>query len=93
MSRCPGCRCERGLIIHLPAGKAHCTLHWVDIAAGWEAFERSMWARDWKARKDLHEPYTPRHPEAATTPPARRGRPGVGRRGRSDAQGLRPPVA
>ena len=65
---------QRGLIIHLPAGKAACTLHWVDLAAGWEAFERSMWAREWRARRDLHTLFAPRRP----TPTARHPLPDEG---------------
>ena len=47
-----------GLVIHLPAGEARCELHLIDIAAGWEAFERAMWVRSWRSRKDLTKPYT-----------------------------------
>lgn len=46
---------ERGLVIHLPAGKAECTLYWVDIAAGWEAAQYATWVREWRKRKDLSE--------------------------------------
>ena len=47
-----------GLVIHLPAGESRCELHLIDIAAGWEAFERAMWVRSWRTRKDLTKPYT-----------------------------------
>lgn len=41
---------DRALIIHLPAGKGECTLHWVDIAAGWEAVELAAQVRQWRSR-------------------------------------------
>lgn len=51
----------KALIIHLPAGKGVCSLHWVDIAAGWEAVQRAMWVRDWRTKqrsltKIIHNP-------------------------------------
>lgn len=48
---------ERAIIIHLPAGTGQCTLHWVDINAGWEAVQLAAKVRDWRARKGLTEPY------------------------------------
>jgi hypothetical protein len=44
---------ERALVVHLPAGEARCTLHLVDIAAGWEMAEVCSVVREWRARKDL----------------------------------------
>lgn len=44
---------ERALIIHAPVGEARCDLYIVDIAAGWEAFQLSMAARQWRTRKNL----------------------------------------
>lgn len=44
------------LVIHLPAGKATCTIYEVDIAAGWEAAKQAMWVRDWRKRKNLATP-------------------------------------
>jgi hypothetical protein len=63
---------ERALVIHLPAGKGEATAHWIDIAAGWEAFRLSMQARTWRSRRDLLQPYTTADPileaiERATT--------------------------
>lgn len=49
----PDVRKDMAVVIHLPAGEGRCTFHKVDIAAGWEAFETSIWARDWRKRKDL----------------------------------------
>lgn len=56
-----------GLVIHLPAGEARCDLYLVDLVAGWDAFERSMWTRQWRQRKTLARLYTPGPVEA---PPA-----------------------
>lgn len=41
---------ENGLVIWLPAGTGECELFLVDLTAGWEAFERSMWVREWRKR-------------------------------------------
>ena len=48
---------ERALVIHLPAGTATCTLHWVDISAGWEMVETIARVRSWRKRKDLATPF------------------------------------
>jgi hypothetical protein len=45
------------LIIHLPKGTATCTLHWVDIAAGWRAAELCYKVRDWRKAKGLGLPF------------------------------------
>jgi hypothetical protein len=47
---------DRAIICHLPATGGPCTLHWIDIAAGWEAFEKALWVREWRKRRDLLEP-------------------------------------
>lgn len=49
---------DEALIIHLPAGKATCELHLIDIAAGWEAVQQAMWVREWRKRKGLARPLT-----------------------------------
>ncbi|MFI5942218.1 hypothetical protein ACIBCB_18440 [Streptomyces uncialis] len=36
-SALPGVSQQWGVIIHLPAGSGDCTLHWVDLEAGWAA--------------------------------------------------------
>jgi len=38
------------LVIHLPSTQGEAYLHSVDIAAGWEAFHRSLWTREWRDR-------------------------------------------
>lgn len=50
---------ETALVVHLPAGRARCTLHFVDIKAGWDAAQRAAWVRLWRKRKDLSEPWSP----------------------------------
>lgn len=50
---------ERALVIHLPAGQARCELHWLDIAAGWEAAQLAATVRAWRGRRDLTAPYAP----------------------------------
>lgn len=48
--RLPDVDQHRGIVIHLPAGTGECTLHWVDIAAGWEAVQVATQVRDWRKR-------------------------------------------
>ena len=48
-----GIRHDRGLVIALDSETAECTLHWVDIAAGWEAVQVAALVRQWRSRKDL----------------------------------------
>ena len=55
---------ERAIVCHLPAGTGKCILHWVDIAAGWEAVQLASQVRSWRARKNLSEPF-----EAVTVQP------------------------
>lgn len=60
----PATDLERGLIIHLPAGGGSCTLHWIDLTAGWEAVQLAGQVRAWRSRsnskakdKRLLQPY------------------------------------
>lgn len=46
-----------GLVVHLPAGEARCVLYTVDLVAGWDAFERSMWTRGWRKNRKLSTVY------------------------------------
>ncbi len=46
------------IVVHLPAGEGRCSLFEVDIAAGWQAVEHSMWTRDWRKQRNLFTPYT-----------------------------------
>lgn len=44
---------DRAIIAHLPAGTGRLDLHWVDIAAGWEAVRLAGEVREWRRRKGL----------------------------------------
>ena len=46
---------EKGIIVHLPAGSGKCTLHFVDIAKGWEGLQLAMQVRSWQSVKGLTE--------------------------------------
>lgn len=48
---------ERGIVCHLQAGKGKATLHWVDLAAGWEAVQVARQVREWRARRNLSEAF------------------------------------
>jgi hypothetical protein len=48
------------LVIHLPVDQGSCSLHQVDLAAGWEAAQQAVWVREWRKRKNLTNPYTQR---------------------------------
>lgn len=60
-----GADIKRGLIIHLPAvddpADAVCTLHWIDIEAGWHAVNVAKQVRAERKHKfkDLTEPFDP----------------------------------
>jgi hypothetical protein len=47
---------NRGLIVHLPAGKAECHFYIVDTEAGWNAVTLAHAVWNWRARKDLMTP-------------------------------------
>lgn len=40
-----------GLVVHLPSGSAHASLHVVDLEAGWSAVPHALWARAWRNQK------------------------------------------
>jgi hypothetical protein len=44
---------DLALVMHLPVGRATCTIYEVDIAAGWEAVQLALDVRRWRQRKDL----------------------------------------
>lgn len=46
----------RGIIIHLPVGKARCELTYVDIEAGWQSCHLAEEVRAWRKRKGLLTP-------------------------------------
>jgi hypothetical protein len=44
-----GAELDKGLVIHLPAGSATCTLFWVDLLAGWEVVQLCKRVREKRA--------------------------------------------
>jgi hypothetical protein len=56
---------DRAIVIHLPAGQGQATLHWVDIAAGWEAVQTVLDVKRWRARKGLFEEWPHVEPDLA----------------------------
>jgi len=50
---------DTAVVMHLPVGKATCTLYQVDIAAGWQAVQLAIDVRNWRKRKDLAEQMIP----------------------------------
>lgn len=48
-----GIRHDKALVIALDSETAQCDLHWIDIAAGWEAVQIAAQVRKWRSRKDL----------------------------------------
>ena len=48
---------NNAIVIHLPAGEGRCELHWVNIAAGWEAVQLATKVRTWRARSGLSIPF------------------------------------
>lgn len=51
---------RRALVIHIPAGRGECTLHSVDIEAGWRAVHLALEVRAWRRRHDLAAELVPR---------------------------------
>jgi hypothetical protein len=54
----PNIRQDKGIIIHLDVKTAKCSLHWINIAAGWEAVQLAIQVREWRTCKDLLSPLT-----------------------------------
>src|SRR5690606_25497180 len=65
---------DRAIVIHLPAGQGRCELHWVDIAAGWEAVQVATQVRQWRKRRGLLTPLTGGSAGLAAAPTLRCGR-------------------
>lgn len=57
---------ENGLIIWLPAGTATCSMFLVDLTAGWDAVQHSLWVREWRKRT-VNMPLTSDRFRAPTT--------------------------
>lgn len=56
----PAVNSEKALVFHLPVDQGQCSIHEVDLNAGWEAAQQAMWVREWRKRKNLTEPFKPR---------------------------------
>ena len=69
---CPPLDKKSALIIHLPAGKATCEVHELDIEAGYEAAMLAVEVKEWRGRRGLSRPFVPE--DAAPTRAARKGK-------------------
>lgn len=56
----------KAILIHLPQGEGRCELHWVDIAAGWDAVQIAKAVRAWRNRRHLLTPFTDAAPPSGT---------------------------
>jgi hypothetical protein len=65
---------EYGLLVHVPAGRAECALHYVNLTAGLEAAHLAATVREWQKRRDIVTTTPPGAPEPATKPKATRTR-------------------
>ncbi|MGZ0147171.1 hypothetical protein ACXJJ3_08875 [Kribbella sp. WER1] len=63
-----GAELDRGVIVHLPAGSATCTLYWIDLLVGWDVVTLSRRVREKRAlpQRALLSPIG--GPNANTTP-------------------------
>ncbi|GIF02242.1 hypothetical protein [Paractinoplanes rishiriensis] len=50
-----------GLIVHLPAGTAQCTVYWIDLTAGWDAVQVAKRVRELRRTRKLLRPFTASH--------------------------------
>lgn len=48
-----GLRTDKGVVVALDSDTAECSLHIVDLTAGWEAVQVATQVRAWRTRKDL----------------------------------------
>ena len=53
-----------GMIFHLPAGAGRLDIYLVDLHAGWEAVQHSLWARQWCQHSTPQVPFTGARPVA-----------------------------
>ncbi|PHQ49741.1 hypothetical protein BLA24_25975 [Streptomyces cinnamoneus] len=58
-SRIPNVNQDWGVIIHLPAGEARCTLYWADLRVGWDAARLALDVRRARAIKNALVPFSP----------------------------------
>lgn len=55
----PECDTEHALVAHVPTGQGTCTLYWVDLAVGREAFELADKVRQIRKRRDVFDEWRP----------------------------------
>lgn len=55
----PECDTEHALVAHVPTGQGICTLYWVDLEVGREAFELAEKVRAVRKRKNVFDPWHP----------------------------------
>lgn len=62
-----GVSLDWGLIVHLPAGKADCSIHWVNLRVGWHAAQLAYTVREIRKNKfkNLTAPFTTSQEAAA----------------------------
>jgi hypothetical protein len=56
---------DRAIVCHLPAGTGTGSLHWVDIAAGWEAVRTVLDVKRWRSHKRFFEQWPAAEPDLA----------------------------
>jgi len=52
---------DAGIVIHLPRGEGVAQLHWIDLAAGWQAALLAGQVHEWRRTSGLTVPYGVRH--------------------------------
>lgn len=55
-----------GIVIHLPAGKGECSLHWIDLRSGWEAVKCANEVRQWRKKNDWYRRFEIAAPDAVS---------------------------
>ena len=55
----PNVRQDIGLVFHIPAATGTCTIHQIDLEAGWEAFKLAMHVRKTRNSRNLRAEWTP----------------------------------
>jgi hypothetical protein len=57
---------DRAIVMHMPAGQGVATLHWVDIAAGWDAVQTVLDVKRQRARKRIFQAWPAATPDLPT---------------------------
>lgn len=64
---------RRAIVIHLPAGKAQCTLLSIDIDRGWRAVQTASQVRNWRSAGDWMKPLEVEQPSLLDEQPVNLG--------------------